>query len=205
MTVKSVVTCAGTGLACLAGLSAAMFINRAAKEAKKAGDDDCAYLIILGSRVDGSRPGEMLAMRCERAAQYLKAHPHTKAIATGGLFRKNQTVSEAAAIKKSLEGFGIDPQRILIENKSRTTYENIRNAAEIIEAVEHRSVINYITVGLLSSDFHLYRARKTAQLLGLNVRIIAANSPVSPVVSYTRECFVNFPATAAALVSIGKL
>ena len=85
----------------------------------------CDVLIILGSRVDGDTPREDLRARIDAAAEYLKKYPSCIAIGTGGNFRAEQTVSEAQAIKNGLVADGIEPSRVLLEDKARTTDENL--------------------------------------------------------------------------------
>lgn len=93
----------------------------------------CDVLIILGSRVDGDTPRADLRARIDAAAEYLKKYPSCIAIGTGGNFRAEQTVSEAQAIKNGLVADGIEPSRVLLEDKARTTYENFLNCKKIIE------------------------------------------------------------------------
>ena len=51
-----------------------------------------------------------------------------------GLRRQNdnEPISEAACIRNTLAARGIDPDRILLEDRSRSTEENLRFTAEII-------------------------------------------------------------------------
>ena len=58
------------------------------------------YLLILGCTVRGDQPTQLLQTRIDRAAQYLKLHPQTIAVASGGCFRAGQQTSEAAVIQK---------------------------------------------------------------------------------------------------------
>ena len=145
-------------------------------------------LIILGSRVDGDTPRADLRARIDAAAEYLKKYPSCIAIGTGGNFRAEQTVSEAQAIKNGLVANGIEPSRVLLEDKARTTYENFLNCKKIIEenAPENASV------GILSNTYHLFRAGLIARDSGLeNFSLIPAPSP-TPVRGYLRESVVIF-------------
>lgn len=144
----------------------------------------CDVLIILGSRVDGDTPRADLRARIDAAAEYLKKYPSCIAIGTGGNFRAEQTVSEAQAIKNGLVANGIEPSRVLLEDKARTTYENFLNCKKIIE--ENASV------GILSNTYHLFRAGLIARDSGLeNFSLIPAPSP-TPVRGYLRESVVIF-------------
>lgn len=148
----------------------------------------CDVLIILGSRVDGDTPRADLRARIDAAAEYLKKYPSCMAIGTGGNFRAEQTVSEAQAIKNGLVADGIEPSRVLLEDKARTTYENFLNCKKIIEenAPENASV------GILSNTYHLFRAGLIARDSGLEkFSLIPAPSP-TPVRGYLRESVVIF-------------
>lgn len=97
-------------------------------------------------------------------------YPSCIAIGTGGNFRAEQTVSEAQAIKNGLVANGVEPSRVLLEDKARTTYENFLNCKKIIEenAPENASV------GILSNTYHLFRAGLIARDSGLES---SASSP----------------------------
>lgn len=148
----------------------------------------CDVLIILGSRVDGDTPRADLRARIDAAAEYLKKYPSCIAIGTGGNFRAEQTVSEAQAIKNGLVADGIEPSRVLLEDKARTTYENFLNCEKIIE----KDAPENASVGILSNTYHLFRAGLIARDSGLeNFSLIPAPSP-TPVRGYLRESVVIF-------------
>ena len=94
------------------------------------------YLLILGCTVRGDQPTQLLQTRIDRAAQYLKLHPQTIAVASGGCFRAGQQTSEAAVIQKGLCAKGIAPERILIEDQARSTAENFTLCKHLLESRE---------------------------------------------------------------------
>lgn len=162
-------------------------------EAKaKNGNLDCEpdFLLILGCRVRGSEPEKMLLLRALSAAEFLKAHKNTVAICCGGIVHPDQTVSEAAAIEKVLTENGIEKSRILLEDKSQTTFENFLNAKAIVDSLplEKEPVLAF-----LSSEFHLMRASFIAKLCGVETKSVPAPSPKEErLISYVREGLV-FP------------
>lgn len=169
-------------------LHCAAVIAAAAVAERNTASVPCDVLIILGSRVDGDTPRADLRARIDAAAEYLKKHPSCMAIGTGGNFRAEQTVSEAQAIKNGLVANGIEPSRVLLEDKARTTYENFLNCKKIIEenAPENASV------GILSNTYHLFRAGLIARDSGHeNFSLIPAPSP-TPLRGYLRESVVIF-------------
>lgn len=162
-------------------------------EAKaKNGNLDCEpdFLLILGCRVRGSEPEQTLLMRAEAAADFLNRHKNTVAICCGGIVHEDQTVSEAAAIEKILTGSGIEKERILLEDKSQTTFENFLNAKAIIDSLKLQK---QPVVAFLSSEFHLMRASFIASLCKVKVKSVPAPSPKKlRAKNYVREALV-FP------------
>jgi len=146
-------------------------------------------LLILGCRVRGSAPEPMLRMRAERAARFLKQHPACTAVCCGGIVHDDQTVSEAAAIREILLQNGVSDSRILLEDRSQTTYENFVNALRLLE--EHG--IPAENIAFLSSEFHLLRAALIGRLAGVRAGTVAAPSPKNEKLkNYLREALV-FP------------
>lgn len=145
-------------------------------------------LLILGCRVRGEKAEETLQMRINAAAQYLKENPQVIAIPCGGIVHEDQFKSEAAVIAEQLIEKGIDPQRIIPEDKSKTTVQNFVNAKAIIDGLNRE---NTQEIAFLSSEFHLYRAGKIAKKHGFNMKTVAAPSPEKlKVKNYLREAVI---------------
>jgi uncharacterized SAM-binding protein YcdF (DUF218 family) len=138
------------------------------------------FIIILGARVKGTVPSLSLQYRIDAAAAYLNEHPDVIAVASGGQ-GPGEDISEAEAIKQGLMNQGIDESRIIVENQSTSTIENIKFSKKLIP--------NHIEKGLLvSNDFHLFRAKMIAKDYGLKLEGLPARTPtVALVKSYTRE------------------
>ena len=148
-------------------------------------------LLILGCRVKVDTPEETLQMRIEAAAEYLLKNKNVVAVACGGIVHDDQTKSEAKAISEGLTAKGVEIERIILEDKSTTTQENFRNAMEIIDKMSDEK----LKVAMLSSEFHLLRARLLAKKCGLEVTTVPAPSPKkSRLKNYARElvCFLEF-------------
>ena len=144
----------------------------AAKNGNLSGEPD--FLLILGCRVKGDTPDEMLRLRAKAAAKFLNEHKNVRAICCGGIVHEDQTKSEAQAIKEILLQNGIESERIFLEDKSQTTFENFVNAKKLIDSLkpEKEPVIAFI-----SSEFHLMRASVIASLVGVRASSIPAPSP----------------------------
>lgn len=133
---------------------------------------DPAPAIVLGCRVKENGPSLMLENRINAAFEYLTDNPNAVCIASGGK-GGDEPVSEADCIKERLTQMGIDPDRIITEDKSTNTFENIRNSLEVMDSLgmERRAVI-------ITSEFHQLRAKMTAKKQGMEV--YSKSSSTSP-------------------------
>ena len=117
-------------------------------------------------------------MRC------LAANPEAKAVVSGGQ-GAGEDISEAECMRRYLSAHGIAPERILIEDRSTSTKENLAFSKAVIEAdggTTDRVVI-------VSSGYHLYRAQKTAEQLGMRAGGAAGSDgyPIYMFGMYLRE------------------
>ncbi len=177
------------------GVSAAAFAALEAKASKGNCAEPADVLLVLGCRVRGDQPETMLTMRAEAAADYLRFHPKTLCIPCGGIVHDDQTKSEAQAIREILLSRGVADERILLEDRSKTTFENFLNAKKLNEALE----LPAPKVAFLSSEFHLLRASQIAKLANFPCKALPAPSPKEEKAkNYLREAFV-FPLLLAEL------
>lgn len=140
------------------------------------------YLIVLGAQVKGTRVSKALSQRLSRAAEYLREHEDTIVIVSGGQ-GQGEDISEAAAMKAWLMNQGIEEERILEEDKSVNTSQNIRFSKELMENPE-------APVGIVSNDFHVFRAAHIAKAQGLRAIPIPAPSSLGMYPHYmVREAF----------------
>lgn len=102
---------------------------------RKVPAEDGEYVIVLGAQVRGEVPTLVLGARIRAAAEYLKEHPQAVAVASGGK-GTGETISEAEAIRRGLVRLGISEERILLEEHSTSTTENLRFSAEVIQNYE---------------------------------------------------------------------
>ena len=125
-------------------------------------EGDCT-VIVLGCQVseDGS-PTVMLGDRIDAAYRYLSEHPESRCVASGGQ-NDNEPMSEAACIRNALVARGIHPDRIYLEDRSRSTEENLTFSSELIR----REGLN-TRVAIASDNFHQLRAAVWARRGGLD-------------------------------------
>ncbi len=117
------------------------------------------YLIILGAHVYGERMSSNLRYRVEIGKKYLEENPGTKVILSGGK-GFGEEISEAEAMRRYLVKNGISESRILLEDQSVNTDENIRNSRKLMTKPDAFVVI-------ATNRFHLFRAEGIARKQGL--------------------------------------
>ncbi len=140
------------------------------------------YLIVLGAQVKGTRVSKALSQRLIRAAEYLREHEDTKVIVSGGQ-GQGEDISEAEAMKAWLMDQGIEEERILKEDRSVNTSQNIRFSMELMDNPQS-------LVGIVSNDFHVFRATHIAKAQGLHAIPIPAPSSLGMYPHYmVREAF----------------
>lgn len=150
-------------------------------------DADCNYLIVLGCKVQDGVASPVLQDRIDAAYDYLIAHESTVCIPSGGT-GDDESISEARCIADALIARGIAPERILPEEQATSTSENLAYAMALIDARQDEGAI---TVGILSSEFHLFRASRMARAYDTDTVYIAAHtSDTGKRIGYTvREIF----------------
>ena len=142
------------------------------------------YVIVLGAAVHGGAPSTTLEHRLDRAIRYLNDHPTAKVVVSGGQ-GEGEDISEAACMQRYLRENGIDPERILTEDRSTSTKENLLFSKAVIEADGGDAA----RVVIVSSAYHLYRAERTAAALGMEAAGIASSDgyPIYMFGMYLRE------------------
>ena len=132
------------------------------------GEAGLDYIIVLGAQVRESGPSAALKYRLDEAVEYLEDNPKTICIVSGGQ-GANEPYSEAEGMAQYLKEQGIDASRILLEDKSLNTEQNMEYSKALIK--------DGASVGIITNDFHLFRAKQIARKYGLdNICGIAAKS-----------------------------
>lgn len=152
----------------------------------KSGEDDDAVpsdcIVVLGAKAHGLEPGRVLRARLEQAQKAYEQGLGGKILVCGGK-GTDETVPEAAAMAAYLKAQGVPDEDILLEQDSRNTRENLRFAKRIMEANGYRTCV------LVTSDYHMARARLLAAQEGLSVTCSRARSDWPGIwFSRVREC-----------------
>jgi len=149
-----------------------------------AGKSDAPYVIVLGAAVYGETPSISVRHRCDRASEHLASHPDAAVVVSGGR-GEGEDISEAEAMRRYLADKGVAQSRILMEDRSTSTWENLTFSKQIIE----ESGGDPSRVAVVSSAYHLYRARRMAAALGMAADGLASSDgyPVYMAGMYIRE------------------
>ena len=122
------------------------------------------YIIVLGAHVDGTRMTLALLERSRRALLYLEENPGTKAVLSGGK-GDGENISEAEAMYRYLTGHGIDGDRLIREEESTSTKENLEFSCRKIGTTD-------CSVGVVTNNFHVW------YLPGIEAGVFLSTFPV---------------------------
>lgn len=136
----------------------------------------CRYIVVLGAGVNGTVPSMVLRERINCAYEYLVQTPEAVAVLSGGQ-GPGEEITEAACMYRELTGMGIPAKRLLLEEDSTSTIENLEYSLDILEK-ETGSRPN--SIGIVSSESHIFRATRFAADLGLDAAGIPAKTTWLP-------------------------
>ena len=129
--------------------------NTAAEEMSK--HPNLEYIIVLGAHVEGTRLTKALLERTRRTLEYLEENPDTKAVLSGGR-GEGESITEAQAMCNYLPEHGIDRDRLILEEKSTSTAENLKFSLALI-GLDH-------SVGVVTNNFHVFRGTAIGRKCG---------------------------------------
>lgn len=147
-------------------------------------EKEADVLIVLGAALHGDKVTWVLSNRLDTAKEYLLAHPDCVCVVSGGQGR-GEDIPEGEGMRNYLIREGIAPERVFAETASSNTQENFRFSCAVAE--EHMG--KNVTYAFVTTDFHVFRAGRTAKRLGIN----AAGLPAPDVWylrinNFMREC-----------------
>ena len=119
-------------------------------------------LVVLGCKISGNRPTIMLRQRLDSACRALEENADLKCVVSGGQ-GEDEAYPESRVMRDYLIEKGIDPDRIVEEDASRNTRENLVNSMEIIREKGWSEMVTLVTNG-----YHQCRAGMLAERLGID-------------------------------------
>lgn len=146
---------------------------------------DSDYVIVLGSRLNGNTPSQLLKYRLDAAFTYHQSFPNAMIIVSGGQ-GNGEDISEAKAMKEYLIEKGINEDLIIEEDKSTNTNENIIYSKRIIDSLTK----NDYKVMIITNGFHCYRTKLLANKHNLTAYTYSAKENMDIALHYyIREFF----------------
>lgn len=146
-------------------------------------EKDLDVIIVLGAQVYEDRPSTVLKYRLDKAIEYLNENKNTVCIVSGGQ-GPNEPFPEAEGMEDYLTANGIPKERILTESRSKTTRENMEFSKALFDPEND-------SVGIITNDFHMYRACELAKKTGIanTYAIPAGSTPLYLPSNMLREFF----------------
>lgn len=202
MSITAVLTCCTVIAATIAVLAGTAVLSS---------DKEADYCIVLGASVRGRKPSSSLRRRIERAQSYAESHPETILVLSGGM-GEGEEISEARAMYDALLDAGIPSSRLVLEDHSGSTDENLAYSRSVIlqcefdrrqramrmaalgrkylptelqdelGTAEEISREEEPTVAVLTSSFHLFRAETVAKKLGFG-NVVGVAASTDPVLA----------------------
>lgn len=135
-------------------------------------NEDYKYILVLGAGIFNEQVPPMLANRLDQALNVYKLNPQSHFIVSGGK-GEDEPISEALAMQRYLHQQGVPNNRIIMENQSTNTYENIKFTKRIISERETKSA----DIICVTSQFHIMRALRLGQKLKLKFHGLGSHTP----------------------------
>ncbi len=130
-------------------------------------------VIVLGAGLKGDKPTLVFQERLNYTIDYLNKNTDAIAIVSGGQ-GAGEIITEAEGMKRYLIAFGISEDRIIKEEKSTSTYENMIFSKKIYEETIGKKLDK---VMIITNDFHMFRSKHLARRVGLEPYGISSGTP----------------------------
>ena len=126
-----------------------IYVTASSEKSKTEHLPDTQYIVVLGNKLDNNKPSNTLIERLNGAIELSNKYPRAQIVVTGGLTSGN-SITEAEVMKNYLIDNGISEDRIITEDQSDDTRENMANTKDLIEEGD--------TVIIVTNSFHMVRA-----------------------------------------------
>ena len=123
------------------------------------------FIIIHGAGLIGEELTPLLRGPVECAYElWVTQGRHATLVPSGGQ-GEDEEISEAEAMARYLRSLGVPDTKMLLEDRSTTTWENLRFSRDLIAG---HSSGGAPRSALVTSDYHVFRAAMYARAVGLN-------------------------------------
>lgn len=169
----SMLVLSGLVMIATAGISYLFCVRKIFKTAKNTQHrcDEDAMVCVLGKRLVNEKPDKEYITRLQRANYILSNNIDSQVLLLGGK-TGNANITEAFAGQEFLLQNNIEATRIHLEEASRNTLENIKNAIDLLVEKDKKIVV-------VTNRYHLARAKQMSNGFGLEVDICAAEDELN--------------------------
>ena len=117
-------------------------------------------IVVMGAAQYDGRPSPVFAARLDHAVELYRAGVAPRLVVTGGKADGDRT-TEAASARDYAIARGVDPDAILVEDRSRTTLESIRGVSALMSEAQLSSAV------FVSDPAHMLRVLRMAGDAGI--------------------------------------
>lgn len=168
---------------CAAYIAMAVFLGIAVHARPPHGDEKA--LLVLGAGLRGEQVSDLLRRRLTAALAAHKKNPGAFILVCGGQSER-EVIPEAVAMARWLLAHGASEDKIILEDKSLTTRQNLEFAKALLA---RRGIGLDAAVAIVTNTFHCYRAGYSARKCGYtNARLLPASMNATTFLqNYLRE------------------
>lgn len=127
------------------------------------------YILIHGASLIHGAPSPILKDRLNKGIELFNSFQKKPMFIVSGGKGEGECISESEAMKNYLIRKGISEEKIIEENQSRNTYENLLFSKKIINDSSK-------TITIVSNEFHILRCVIYAENMGLKVHGIGCRT-----------------------------
>ena len=120
--------------------------------------ENMEYYLVLGAWINGRHPSRALRKRLDKALFCAEKDPAARLILSGGQ-GDDEEISEAVCMRNYLVAAGVEEDRLILEDRSTSTRENLLFSDQLTGCASSRC-------GIISNDFHICRVMKLARQAG---------------------------------------
>lgn len=117
------------------------------------------YIVVLGCGIIGTRVTPLLAARIERGIELLRYNPDAVLLLSGGQ-GPGEDISESEAMAAYALDKGVSAEKILVEQQSVSTQENLQFSRQLMEKQQPKILI-------VTTAYHVFRALILARQQGM--------------------------------------
>lgn len=122
------------------------------------------FIIIHGAGLNGTEPSPVLAGRIDKALELWERQGCDGMFVASGGQGADEEISEAEAMARYLIRRGVPEDRIIHEDNSTTTRENLEYSKALMD---ERMAGKSYRAAVVSSDYHVFRCAEYAKDLGI--------------------------------------